>query len=128
MCPLWQCHIFKSAVGLFINYIDLICFFSTLMIQNIDVPIFKTFQQNWKVFMHSVCLFVCPHSNSRKYSSNVLKFIYVSHIWYRMNRLENDIYGMKCSSTETRKSFLKYFGLWEKIFKASHNICILNLM
>ena len=44
------------------------------------VVFFNTFQQSWKVFMHSVCLSVCPRSNSRKYSSNVLKLICYSYL------------------------------------------------
>ena len=29
------------------------------------------------------------YSNSHKYSSNVVKFKYVAHIWYRMDHIEN---------------------------------------
>ena len=37
-----------------------------------------------------VYLFVrLESSNSRKCSSNVLQFIYIIHVWYRMDRIEN---------------------------------------
>ena len=61
--------------------------------------------------MHSVCLSVCARFNSGKYSSNVLKFKYVTHIRYSLDRIENDVYGTHRSSTETHKSFLIHYGL-----------------
>ena len=68
------------------------------------------FFAKWKLksvyaFGLSVCLSVCARSNSRKYSSNVLKFKYVTHVWYSMDRIENGIYGTHGSSTETHKFF-----------------------
>ena len=76
-----------------------------------------------------VCLFVRPSiralSNSRKYSSNVLKFMYVTHIWYRMNRIENGTNRKKCSFTEAHKKFSDTLRLNEgKIFKTYFNLNI----
>ena len=51
----------------------------------------------------SVYLSVCARSNSRKYPSNVLKFKYVTHIWYRMNRIENDTWGKVFIYRNTQK-------------------------
>ena len=34
-----------------------------------------------------------------------------------MNCNENGMYGAKCSSTETHKSFPIHYGLWGKILK-----------
>ena len=71
--------------------------------------LFHSFQQSWKVFMYSVCLsiclFVCARFISRKYSSNVLKFISTIHIWHSMDRRENDIYGTHGSSQRHTKVF-----------------------
>ena len=53
----------------------------------------------------SVCPYVCTCSNSCKYSSNVVKFIYDVHNWYRMNYSENSTHGAKVSFTETHKYF-----------------------
>ena len=53
--------------------------------------IINIFQQNWKIFMHLICLSVCACPNSRKYSSNTVKLIYVIHVWYRMNYSEKDM-------------------------------------
>ena len=56
-------------------------------------------------------LSVCPRSDSRKYSSNVLKLIYVIYISHSMDRIENDIYTTTGPSTETHKSFSIHYGL-----------------
>ena len=77
-----------------------------------------------KVFMHSVYLSVCAHSNSRKSSSNVLKLIKVFHIWPGMDRIENGMRTTTGSSTETHKTFPTHYGLWEKMFKAYLNLFI----
>ena len=61
-----------------------------------------------------VCLSVCTRSNSRKYSSNVLKLIYVIYVWHSKNRTENGIYTANGLSTETHKSFPIHYGLWGK--------------
>ena len=72
----------------------------------------------------SVRLAVCPRSNSLKYSSNVLKFIYVIHIWYRMDRIENGIYGAKGSSTQTHKiKFLNFKISWYKCLNFLQHFC-----
>ena len=60
-----------------------------------------------------VCRSVCAHSNFRKYSSNVFKFIHAIHILYRTDSIENDMYGTKRSFTETHKRFPIHFGLSE---------------
>ena len=54
---------------------------------------------------------VCASWNSRKYFSDVWKFIYVIHIWCNMGRIENDIYGAKDSFVESRKRFPAHYGL-----------------
>ena len=63
--------------------------------------------------MESVYAFglsVSACSYSRKYSSNVLKFIDAINIWNRMKRIENVMYGVKGSSTEAHKSFPIHYG------------------
>ena len=50
-------------------------------------------------------LSVCTRSNSRKYSSNVLNFLYVIQISNSVYRIENGIHGTNGSSTETHKIF-----------------------
>ena len=75
--------------------------------------------------MHPVCLSnrsFCTCSNSRKYSSDIVKFIYVVHIGYGINWRENDIYGTKGSSTEKHKIFWYIKAYGEKILKAYFNI------
>ena len=90
--------------------------------------VFNTFQQSWKMLMHSVCLSVCPFvcvsSNCRICSSDIFKFIHALHIWCRMDSIEND--GTKCSFTETHKSFPIHFGLsvWDEFFKVYCNMFI----
>ena len=79
------------------------------------LSIFNTLYQSWKLFMHSACLSV---SNSRKYSSNVLKFMHVIYIWYNSNRIKNGIHETNGSSTEMHKNFQMHYGLWGKTFKA----------
>ena len=69
-----------------------------------------------------VCLSVCLRSNSRKYSSNVLKLIYVIYIWLCMNHTENGTDSTNGLSTETYKSFLKHYGQSGKSYKAYFNI------
>ena len=64
--------------------------------------------------------------NSRKYFSNVLKFMYVIHILCRKKHIENGMHGTNGSSTETHKSFSIHFGLWGETFKAYFNILILH--
>ena len=58
-----------------------------------------------------MCVYVCQRANSRKNSSNVLKFIYVIHILYSMNRIENGIYKANDSSSGTHKSSPIHYGL-----------------
>ena len=73
--------------------------------------------------MHSVCLSVrtsvYPHSNSHKYSSNVMKLIYVIHIWHSMNRIENciDMTDIDGLSREIHKSFSIHYNLQGKYLK-----------
>ena len=80
------------------------------------VPWFLTKSKNVYAFSMSACQSVCPsdclHPNSCKYFSNFLTFMHTIHIWYRINHIENDVYGTKCSSTETNKSFPMHYGLW----------------
>ena len=74
----------------------------------------------------SVRLSVCPRSNSRKYSSNVLKLIYVIYIWHSMNRIENGIHKTNGLFRETHKSFPIHYGLWGEIFKAYFKVFIIS--
>ena len=63
--------------------------------------------------MHSVCLAaypsvfipICAYFNSCKYSSNVLKFMYVIDTWNGMHRIKNGMYRAKNSSKEMHESF-----------------------
>ena len=77
--------------------------------------VFNTFQQGSKILMHLVCLSVCPsvwtRSNCRKKSSNIFKFLHGFPTWCRIDSIENDMYGTKCSFTEAHKSFPIHFGL-----------------
>ena len=61
------------------------------------------------VCIRFVCPYVCAHFNCRKYFSNV--FINGAHIWYSMDSIENDMYGIKCSFTEIHKIF-RYIIVW----------------
>ena len=76
----------------------------------------------------SVCLSACACSNSRKYSSKVLKFMYVIHIWHGINRIESSIHTTNGSSTETHKGFLIYCGLLKGNFTSVHVCIALNVM
>ena len=104
------------------------------------------FQLNYKNFLALLILLInnvyaynlsaCPSirtlSNSRKYSSNVLKFLYVIHIWYKINRIENA--WKKCMGWNARlqrlakifRNITAYGG--GRIFKAYFNVCILHLI
>ena len=62
----------------------------------------------------SVSQSVCRLSNSHKYSWNVLELIYVIHIWYSMNRIENGMDTTDRLSTETHISFPIHNGLGGK--------------
>ena len=72
---------------------------------------FSTKLKNIYTFPLSVCPSVCGLSNSRKYSSNVLKFIYAICNWYRTERIENAMYGAKDPSTEAQKCFPMHYDL-----------------
>ena len=48
-------------------------------------------------------------SSSRKYSSDILKFIYVVHIWYTMWGIENGMRTTNNSSIETCKIFAIHY-------------------
>ena len=80
--------------------------------------------------MHSICLSVypsiCAKSNFRKYSSNVFKFIHAVYILRRMDSIENDMHGIKCSFTDTQKFFDTFRPLGGEVFKAYCNIIILH--
>ena len=65
-----------------------------------------------RLFIRFVCPSIYPCSNSCKYSSNVLKLLYVIHIWCRMNCIENGIHMTNGLSTETDKSFTIHYSLW----------------
>ena len=77
----------------------------------------NTFQQSLKVFMHSVCLFTYARFHSRKYFSNVLKFITVIHISYSMDSFENGIHKTNGSSRDAQKFSATLRPIREKIFK-----------
>ena len=76
--------------------------------------VFNIFQQSWKIFMHLICLFVspfvCAHSNFRKYSSNIFKFIHAVHIWHRIDSFEKICMGLSVH-LDTHKSFPIHFGI-----------------
>ena len=67
----------------------------------------------------SVRLSVCAHFNSRNYSSNVLNFMCVIHIWYYMHRVENGMCRTRCLSTDQYKIFPIQYDLREKRPKIS---------
>ena len=73
--------------------------------------IFNTFQQSWKMLMHLLCLSVCAGSNFRKILQRVFKFMHAIHVWYRVDNIENDMHGTRCSFTERHKSFMIHFDL-----------------
>ena len=57
--------------------------------------------------------FVClAHFNSRTYSPNIFKLVYVICICYSMDRIKNGIYMTNGSSTEAHKMFPLHYGLW----------------
>ena len=91
---------------------------NTVLIIGISV-FFNTFQQSWNACIWFVCLSACASSNLRKYSSNVLKFMYIIHVWYNLDVIENGRHGSKDSSTETHKSFPIRYGLCRGIFRGS---------
>ena len=70
----------------------------------------------WLVCL-SVCLSVCTRSNFCKYSSNILKFIYVIQIWHSMSHIKNGIHTTNGLSTKTHKCFPIHYGSWGKISK-----------
>ena len=70
----------------------------------------------------SVCPSVCASSNFLKYFLDVLKFIYVIHIWYRMNCSENGVHVTKGSFAETHIFFFQYIKVYGGIFKTHFNI------
>ena len=69
------------------------------------------------MFMHSVCLPVCPSvcalSNTRKYSSDVFKFMYAIYVWCRVEGIKNVMHRAKDLFTEAHKSFPIHYGIWE---------------
>ena len=62
----------------------------------------------------SICPSVCSHSNSFKYSSNVLKFAYDIYVWYIMFYVENVVYGAHGLCTETHKRITIHYDQMEK--------------
>ena len=74
--------------------------------------VFNTFQQSWKSQISSVCPSVSTRTNSRKYSSNIVKILYAAAVWYSMVRIENDTHGTKNSSTQLHKSIPINYSVW----------------
>ena len=64
----------------------------------------KSFPKRLKC-VYAFGLSVCARCNSRKYSWNVLEFICVIHIWFRMDRIENGRRRTNVSSTKGIKVF-----------------------
>ena len=71
-----------------------------------------SFQLSNKVEKCLCIRYVCPRSNSPKYSSNVLKLLCYVHIWHSMNRIENGICTTSGLSTDSHKSFPIHYDLW----------------
>ena len=55
------------------------------------------------VCIRFVCLSVCARSNSRKYSSNVLKLMHIFQVYYKIFRTEKGVYMIYGLCTETHK-------------------------
>ena len=96
----------------------------------------KYFSNGQPLMASNILLSVCPRSNSCKYSTNVLKLIYVIYIWHSMNRIENGTYTTNGLSTETHKSFLitayrgKMFKSYIYLYSTKYteiNICYLDV-
>ena len=88
---------------------------------------FYTFEQNRKkclVFGLSVCPSVCLRSNTRKYSSNILKLMCYSYLTVSMDRTENGIYITNGSFVEIHKVFRCITVEGIKFFKEHFNIYI----
>ena len=66
----------------------------------------------------SVWLSVCAHSNSRKYSSNILKLIYIICVWRSMRRIENGtLWLLVCLQRQTKGfRYITAYG-WGKCSK-----------
>ena len=69
----------------------------------------------------SVFLFVCAHSNSCKYSSNVLKLIYVIHIWHTMDHIEK---GYTCDYWFVYRDSQKF----SDIFRLMEEKCLKRIL
>ena len=54
----------------------------------------------------ALSLSVCARVNTRKHTSNVLKFTHINENGYSIYRTKNDIHRTNGSSTKTHKSFL----------------------
>ena len=90
---------------------------------------FHTFQQIWRVFMHSVSVFVCQsvrlsasaRFSCRKYTLNVLKLTYNSHIWYCIHGIQ---YRSNGSSRDTHKTFPTTYNLGGGVKFLTYSYCI----
>ena len=69
--------------------------------------------KNVYTFGLSVCSSACARSNSSKYSSDILKFIHVAHIRYKMDRFENGMYGIRVR-LQTRTKVFRYITAYEE--------------
>ena len=67
------------------------------------------------VCIRFVCLSVCARSNSRKYSSNVLKLMYVIQVYCRMFCIKNGEHRSNGSRIDTHKKPFEYITAVERL-------------
>ena len=72
-----------------------------------------------------VCPFICALYNSFTYSTNIMNFIYVVHIYYRINCRGNDLYGaIRVHLQGQQKFFDTLKRLGRKFLKRASTYCM----
>lgn len=73
--------------------------------------ILNTFQHDWKMLMNSVCLYILPYSNSRKFIWITMKFLCLIKVYYRIFGIKNKDHSIYRSFIGALKRILLHYGL-----------------
>ena len=78
------------------------------------------------LFIHLMCLSVCAHSSSRKYSWNGFKLTLGIQVYYGVIRIENDACKIEGSCIDTHKRINRHYNQRVKLLKEHFFILILH--
>ena len=102
-----------------------IMFWLLSILIHITYMFFNTFQQCWKVFMHSICLYICPSVHAL----TLVNILQMSWNWYMLfiSDIAWNILKMVCIRLMIcLQRHTKVYNLWGKMFKVHFNIFILH--